>query len=44
MRISNPKFYTCYTPVGDFPDVDLSPKLIITRLVTAFGVGAKGIL
>jgi phosphatidylserine/phosphatidylglycerophosphate/cardiolipin synthase-like enzyme len=44
MRITNPHFHDCYTPVGDFPDVDLSPKLIITRLVTAFGVGAKGIL
>ena len=44
MRASDPRFYQCYSPVGDFPDVDLSPKLIITRLVTAFGVGAKGIL
>ena len=44
MRASNPRFYDCYQSVGDFPDVDLSPKLIITRLVTAFGVGAKGIL
>ena len=44
MRASNPRFHECYQSVGDFPDVDLSPKLIITRLVTAFGVGAKGIL
>ena len=44
MRASNPRFYECYRQVGDFPDVALSPKLIITRLVTAFGVGAKGIL
>ncbi len=44
MRASNPDFFACYRPVGDFPDVALSPKLIITRLVTAFGVGAKGIL
>lgn len=41
---SSPGFYACYEPVGDFPDVALSPKLIITRLITAFGVGAKGIL
>ena len=41
---SSPGFYACYKPVGDFPDVALSPKLIITRLITAFGVGAKGIL
>ncbi len=44
MRAIDPSFYECYQPVGDFPDVNLSPKLIITRLVTAFGVGAKGIL
>ena len=44
LRDSNPGFYACYKPVGDFPDVALSPKLIITRLFTAFGVGAKGIL
>jgi len=40
----NPKFADCYTPVGDFPDVALSPKLIYTRLITAFGAGVKGIL
>ncbi len=44
MRASNPRFFECYRPVGDFPDVNLSSKLIITRLITAFGVGAKGIL
>ncbi len=44
LRASDPGFAACYRPVGDFPDVALSPKLIITRLVTAFGVGAKGIL
>lgn len=44
LRIDDPAFHTCYTPVGDFPDVALSPKLIYTRLITAFGVGASGIL
>jgi phosphatidylserine/phosphatidylglycerophosphate/cardiolipin synthase-like enzyme len=44
LRATNPDFYACYQPVGDFPDVALSPKLIITRLITAFGVGAKGVL
>jgi phosphatidylserine/phosphatidylglycerophosphate/cardiolipin synthase-like enzyme len=44
LRATDPNFYACYQPVGDFPDVALSPKLIITRLVTAFGVGAKGVL
>ncbi|MEW9625884.1 phospholipase D-like domain-containing protein [Rhodanobacter geophilus] len=40
----NPKFRQCYTPVGDFPDVAISPKLIYTRLITAFGAGVKGVL
>jgi len=40
----DPAFYTCYTPVGDFPDVALSPKSVITRLITAFGAGVKGVL
>jgi putative cardiolipin synthase len=44
LRATDPDFYACYRPVGDFPDVALSPKLIITRLFTAFGIGAKGIL
>ncbi|WP_426687653.1 phospholipase D-like domain-containing protein [Rhodanobacter ginsengiterrae] len=44
MRATDPNFFACYQPVGDFPDVALSPKLIITRMVTAFGVGVKGVL
>lgn len=40
----DPAFYTCYKPVGDFPDVALSPKSAITRLITAFGAGVKGVL
>jgi phosphatidylserine/phosphatidylglycerophosphate/cardiolipin synthase-like enzyme len=44
LRVDNPGFYSCYKPVGDFPDVALSPKLIYTRLITAFGVGASGIM
>ncbi|CAM5492058.1 phospholipase D-like domain-containing protein [Rhodanobacter lindaniclasticus] len=44
LRASDPRFYECYRPVGDFPDVNLPTKRIITRLITAFGVGAKGIL
>jgi len=44
MRATAPDFHDCYVPVGDFPDVALSPKLIITRLITAFGSGAKGVL
>ncbi|MEO7072999.1 MAG: phospholipase D family protein [Rhodanobacter sp.] len=44
LRIDDPAFHSCYTPVGDFPDVALSPKLIYTRLITAFGVGVTSIL
>ena len=44
MRPSDPAFFSCYTPVGDVPDVALSPKLIYTRLITAFGAGVRGIL
>ena len=44
LRISDPAFYNCYVPVGDFPDVAVSPKLIYTRLLTAFGAGTIGIL
>ncbi len=44
LRINDPAFHTCYEPVGDFPDVALSPKLIYTRLFTAFGAGSIGIL
>jgi phosphatidylserine/phosphatidylglycerophosphate/cardiolipin synthase-like enzyme len=44
LRATDPNFYACYEPAGDFPDVALSPKLIITRLFTAFGGGAKDIL
>ncbi|MGN6653941.1 MAG: phospholipase D-like domain-containing protein [Rhodanobacter sp.] len=44
LRASDPRFYECYQPVGDFPDVNLSPKWIITRLITAFGSSAKGVL
>jgi cardiolipin synthase C len=44
MRPADPAFFSCYRPVGDFPDVALSPKLIYTRLITAFGSTASGIL
>lgn len=44
MRPSDPNFFSCYQPVGDFPEVAISSKLIYTRLITAFGSGANGIL
>lgn len=44
MQPNNPDFTRCYTAVGDFPDVAISPKLIYTRLITAFGAGVQGVL
>ena len=40
----DPNFERCYAPAGDFPDVDISPKLIYTRFITAFGAGWQGVL
>ncbi|HET9032509.1 MAG TPA: phospholipase D family protein [Dokdonella sp.] len=44
LKQNDPHFYDCYTAVGDFPEVDLPMKTIYTRIVTAFGAGAVGIL
>ncbi|MBN8741311.1 MAG: hypothetical protein BGP24_15265 [Lysobacterales bacterium 69-70] len=44
LRASDPAFYGCYEPVGDFPGVNLPLKSIYTRIVTAFGAGLVGIL
>jgi len=41
---NDPGFTACYTDVGDFPEVDLSPKTIYTRIITAFGAGLHSIL
>jgi len=40
----DPLFYSCYSDVGDFPEVNLSPKTIYTRIITAFGAGLHSIL
>ena len=44
MKQTDPGFYQCYGAVGDFPEVDLPMKTIYTRMVTAFGASAVGIL
>ncbi|HET6433002.1 phosphatidylserine/phosphatidylglycerophosphate/cardiolipin synthase family protein [Dyella sp.] len=44
MAPHDPAFFSCYEPVGDFPGVALSFKLIYTRLITAFGSAGSGIL
>ncbi len=41
---NDPGFHACYTAVGDFPEVDLPLKAIYTRIATAFGAPAVGIL
>ena len=40
----DPGFAECYTPVGDFPEVDVPLKSIYTRVLTAFGAGLAPIL
>jgi cardiolipin synthase C len=44
MRWTDSRFYECYQAVGDFPEVDVSLKLIYTRMITAFGSASSGIL
>jgi cardiolipin synthase C len=43
-RPNDAQFFQCYHAVGDFPEVNLSLKLIYTRLITAFGSASSGIL
>jgi len=39
LRPADPGFRDCYTPVGAFPEVNLSLKMIYTRMITVFGAG-----
>ncbi len=39
-----PDFRRCYVPVGDFPEVDVGPKWLLVRMLTAFGAGLVPIL
>ncbi|RDZ26846.1 phospholipase D family protein [Lysobacter silvisoli] len=41
---NQPGFRACYRPVGDFPEVSIGPKRLITRIFTAFGAGLAPIL
>jgi len=41
---NDPAFHRCYRTVGDFPEVDVGPKWLYTRLLTAFGAGLVPIL
>ena len=40
----DPRFRECYRPVGDFPEVSLGLKSLLTRIFTAFGAGLAPIL
>ncbi|WNH54157.1 phospholipase D family protein [Stenotrophomonas oahuensis] len=37
-------FHRCYTAVGDFPEVNVGPKWLLVRMLTAFGAGLVPIL
>lgn len=41
---NDPRFRSCYEPVGDYPEVDLGIKWLSTRIFTAFGAGLAPIL
>ncbi len=40
----DPRFHQCYASVGDFPEVNVGPKWLYTRVLTAFGAGLVPIL
>ena len=40
----DPGFHRCYTAVGDFPEVNVGPKWLLVRMLTAFGSGLVPIL
>lgn len=40
----DPRFRDCHEPVGDFPEVALGFKSVLTRIFTAFGAGLAPIL
>ncbi len=44
LRRQDPKFLQCYQPVGDFPEVNVGPKWLLVRMLTAFGAGLVPIL
>ncbi len=40
----DPRFHACWTPVGDFPETEISLKAFSARVLTAFGAGLAPIL
>ncbi len=41
---NDPRFRDCYRGVGDFPEVNLTLKAIMTRIFTAFGAGLSPVM
>jgi phosphatidylserine/phosphatidylglycerophosphate/cardiolipin synthase-like enzyme len=39
LPFDDPGFRACYRPVGDFPEVNIGLKTVLTRIFTAFGAG-----
>ena len=44
LRRQDENFHHCYTAVGDFPEVNVGPKWLLVRMLTAFGAGLVPIL
>ncbi len=44
LRRQHPDFHKCYAAVGDFPEVNVGPKWLLVRMLTAFGAGLVPIL
>ncbi len=44
VSVKDPQFHRCYVAVGDFPEVNVGPKWLYTRVLTAFGAGLVPIL
>lgn len=44
MLREDPRFYACYEPVGEFPEVAVPLKTIYTRILTGFGAGISSML
>ncbi|NYI17197.1 phosphatidylserine/phosphatidylglycerophosphate/cardiolipin synthase-like enzyme [Xanthomonas arboricola] len=44
LKRQDPQFRQCYVAVGDFPEVNVGPKWLLVRMLTAFGAGLVPIL
>jgi phosphatidylserine/phosphatidylglycerophosphate/cardiolipin synthase-like enzyme len=44
LPLDDPAFHDCYRAVGDFPEVNLGFKSVLTRIFTAFGAGLAPVL